>query len=57
MVLFFIIAILVAILLVWLPTVITMDPQAWNLIRGLAIIALLVFAFVTFWPMVRAAVG
>lgn len=57
MVLFFVVAILVAVALAFLPGIIEMDPAAWKLIRGLAILGLLIYAFLVFFPLIKGAVG
>lgn len=57
MLLFFVVAILVAFALYFIPTILPMDPPTWNLIRGLAVLGLLIYAFLVFFPLVRGAIG
>lgn len=45
---FLIVAVIAAVLLAYLPTILTLDAKVWNLIRLVVIIALLVYALSLF---------
>lgn len=45
---FVIVAVIVAVALAYLPTLVTMDAKVWNLIRIVVIIALLLYALALF---------
>jgi hypothetical protein len=53
MVLFFIVAILVAIALAYLPSLVTVDAKVWGFIRFVAIVGLIIWAAVLFVPLIR----